>query len=266
MKTRVCSKCEIEKPLTSFYYRKDRKYYEGYCHDCRLKLKREYVANHKEANAMRCKRWKANNKEYAKQKDKEYYQLHKDKIINYHKEYYQINKNKINIRNNNYYQVNKEKFLNNFRIFRENNQDYIKEYRKQYSKTSRGKLLAFAHYSQYRARKNNVATDNSYAKFKTHIQSLNEIVCYWCGDIITGKEATIEHLMPLNIGGHDIKENLVPACKRCNCSHSDKHPIEYLRYRYKRKMPIHHQFINKNGALILPLYFEGGELYNYYPA
>lgn len=40
--------------------------------------------------------------------------------------------------------------------------------------------------------------------------------CYFCGDPLTIRSATKEHLTPLERGGADELVNIVPACWRCN--------------------------------------------------
>lgn len=37
--------------------------------------------------------------------------------------------------------------------------------------------------------------------------------CFFCGD---WNDITMEHVMPKSIGGGFTKENIVPACRRCN--------------------------------------------------
>jgi hypothetical protein len=40
--------------------------------------------------------------------------------------------------------------------------------------------------------------------------------CYFCGDPLTIRSATKEHLLPRERGGNDELINIVPACWRCN--------------------------------------------------
>jgi 5-methylcytosine-specific restriction endonuclease McrA len=44
-------------------------------------------------------------------------------------------------------------------------------------------------------------------------------ICYYCRNKFPVDELTMDHLVPLVRGGRSVKENLVPACKKCN---SDK--------------------------------------------
>ena len=45
---------------------------------------------------------------------------------------------------------------------------------------------------------------------------LNNGICYFCEKKIPKKLLTMDHLVPLAMGGFSIKNNLVPSCKTCN--------------------------------------------------
>jgi 5-methylcytosine-specific restriction endonuclease McrA len=55
--------------------------------------------------------------------------------------------------------------------------------------------------------------------------------CFYCGcNLGEGKgekRPTLDHYMPLSRGGQHTKENVVPACKHCNCSKYNKTPVEW---------------------------------------
>lgn len=40
--------------------------------------------------------------------------------------------------------------------------------------------------------------------------------CAYCDGILSGKRWHIDHVIPLSAGGSDKRDNLVPACARCN--------------------------------------------------
>ncbi len=54
----------------------------------------------------------------------------------------------------------------------------------------------------------------------------DEWTCQYCGDLLTNKRLTIEHIMPSSRGGQTSWENCVAACKRCNGRKADKTPSE----------------------------------------
>ena len=54
--------------------------------------------------------------------------------------------------------------------------------------------------------------------------------CYWCSRKF-GKnhKATIDHLIPLALGGMDEDVNLVASCGPCNYRKGAKHPLDFAR-------------------------------------
>jgi len=41
-------------------------------------------------------------------------------------------------------------------------------------------------------------------------------ICYYCGKKVGAENLTMDHVVPLVRGGKSVKNNLVPACKKCN--------------------------------------------------
>jgi 5-methylcytosine-specific restriction endonuclease McrA len=41
-------------------------------------------------------------------------------------------------------------------------------------------------------------------------------VCFYCGQQVGTSQLTMDHIVPLIRGGRSTKNNLVPACKKCN--------------------------------------------------
>lgn len=79
METKVCSKCNSQKELTEFYYRKDISKHISICKLCDSNYRKENYINKKEQK-----------KEYSKN----YYYRNKEKKIDYGKNYYILNKDK----------------------------------------------------------------------------------------------------------------------------------------------------------------------------
>ena len=86
METKVCTKCNIEKDVTGFYFRKDYNIFHSICKVCQKKRRKDYYRNNKESicekskeyrekNKDRVKKlnkvWRENNKEYLRKKKKE---------------------------------------------------------------------------------------------------------------------------------------------------------------------------------------------------
>jgi 5-methylcytosine-specific restriction endonuclease McrA len=54
--------------------------------------------------------------------------------------------------------------------------------------------------------------------------------CYYCRQIVSFKELTMDHLVPLTRGGRSTRENLVPSCKSCNTRKKNMLPLEWEEY------------------------------------
>ena len=72
MKTKICTKCQIEKELVDENfrlrkYRNGREYFMGNCRDCERGAAREYSANHREERKEYAKNFYKSNPEYKKQ-------------------------------------------------------------------------------------------------------------------------------------------------------------------------------------------------------
>ena len=52
--------------------------------------------------------------------------------------------------------------------------------------------------------------------------------CAYCGE---DKEIHEEHFIPVKLGGGFTKDNIIPACRRCNLDKGSKHPEEWLSDR-----------------------------------
>lgn len=57
--------------------------------------------------------------------------------------------------------------------------------------------------------------------------------CAYCSGSIEIEQRTIDHAIPLSRGGPHSADNLVMACKSCNCSKSSKTPEEFTEWKQK---------------------------------
>lgn len=52
--------------------------------------------------------------------------------------------------------------------------------------------------------------------------------CYYCGEVLGGKDITIDHIIPVKHGGTHLLDNTVPCCRRCNVDKKDLYLDEWL--------------------------------------
>lgn len=55
-------------------------------------------------------------------------------------------------------------------------------------------------------------------------------ICHYCGQKISPKELTMDHIVPLARGGRSTKGNLVATCKECNNKKKTLLPLEWDEY------------------------------------
>lgn len=138
METKVCKKCNIEKPIGEFY--KNGKYYNSQCKQCKIKDNVNHAKGNKKIIDYH-KKYREDKKEEIKDKQKEYYKNNYEYIKEYHKIYYEENKDKINkYREDNkdiikrkakeYYKNNYDKIKQNHKLWLKNNKIQQQEYEK----------------------------------------------------------------------------------------------------------------------------------------
>jgi len=50
-------------------------------------------------------------------------------------------------------------------------------------------------------------------------------ICQYCGDPVSGKSATLDHVLPVSLGGQTTFENCVCACSQCNANKGNDRKI-----------------------------------------
>src|SRR5690349_2887498 len=52
--------------------------------------------------------------------------------------------------------------------------------------------------------------------------------CCYCGQMAPDVKLTVDHVVPVSLGGSDKPDNLVAACKDCNAGKASTSPTEEL--------------------------------------
>ena len=130
--SKVCTKCNIEKPFVDFA--KDKHHKTGYKSNCKSCVK-EYHLTVKDSFKNYQKQWQEQNKEYRKEYRKNHYNLNKEEILS---------KGKI------WYNNNKEKKLNSTKEYKKNNLEKFRNYQKEYVKFKRANDEVFKFKSNVR--------------------------------------------------------------------------------------------------------------------
>jgi 5-methylcytosine-specific restriction endonuclease McrA len=198
--TRICTKCETEKPLTE--YNRDRKGRGGYavqCRECRKVAHRQYYETHHTAILADFKARRDARTDTEKQQDADYqqgyYKTKRTHLSNYRRGWYQANRGRIRPEQN---RVNAR--------WRENNPDKVRDWGPRRRARARGA-----------ARIDRID--------RVAIYERDNYTCYLCGRICdpnapraTPHKLTLDHVIPLARGGTHTADNLRVACWSCNCS------------------------------------------------
>lgn len=61
--------------------------------------------------------------------------------------------------------------------------------------------------------------------------------CFYCGQSVSPKALTMDHIVPISRGGKSTKNNVVTACKTCNNAKKHLLPMEWEAYLQSFKAP-----------------------------
>lgn len=138
----------------------------------------------------------------------------------------EVRKARIAARSRFYYELNIERNLEYHREYskeyRKRNRERVSEYNSSYFADRPGIRSVYENIRRVRK-----AGNGGSHTLQQQIDKFNDLgnVCYYCG--VPG-EMTVDHMTPISRGGTDNIENIVPACKRCNCRKNNKTAVEFL--------------------------------------
>lgn len=180
----------------------------------RKEYDRQWYLKHKEITLERSKKRQLEHPEYAKQ-----YRLnHKKELSVKRKKYYKDHREKDN-ENSKKWRQNNPEYINQWQI---NHPKYYSEYNKKYRQTLRGKATVQRRNIQRRTQEKNIINTLTSQEWLDILEKYS-YKCAYCG-VEFGIEnmPQKDHIIPISKGGHNTKENVVPACKSCNTRKSNK--------------------------------------------
>lgn len=187
-----CTKCGIEKPLVCFRKQKGRK--DGFgseCLVCHREDVRKYNAAHPEKARESHKKWVERNLEKDRARKKKWREEHIEHVIQNNKDWYVANAKRV---------------FDNVKRWQKENPDRTTIYRARRRANKRG------------------------AGGKITIQEWKDLCnkygnkCLCCGR--TDVKLTLDHVIPLKMGGENTIGNSQPLCRSCNSKKSTK-TIDY---------------------------------------
>jgi 5-methylcytosine-specific restriction endonuclease McrA len=128
-----------------------------------------------------------------------------------------------------YRQDHRDKIVQRNAQYRQDHREEKAQYDAQWRKDNPDKAHAKNH--RYRARK--AGNGGTYTALDVKRQGETQNwKCWWRGPgcaIDCRDKYEVDHLVPLNRGGHNNPSNLVVSCQHCNRSKQDKLPSEFCR-------------------------------------
>lgn len=229
--TKICTKCGKSKSATEEYWYKQEQGAMGLqaaCKVCakeRMRLYRE--ANREKINKRSQQRY-TTNPDKIRQNGKRYYEANREKIREHHRHYYEANKEKVNERSRQYYAANAEKISERHKRYREVNREKIAERHRRYSLSNPEKNREKQH--RRRARKTGNGGDYTPYRWKK-LCAFYDDRCVCCGE---QKPLTVDHVIPLSLGGTNSIDNIQPLCVNCNSRKGNRHATDYRKAFYRQ--------------------------------
>ena len=169
----------------------------------RAEYQKEYRENHLEKTKAKSKRWREANPEKANANIKRWRELHPEIVKLYRKQYREIHSEKRKTDGKQYREVNREKESNRHKL-------YSSTHREQNNAKSNARRARVAgNGGRYTA-----------AEWKDLCNRYGN-KCLRCGR--TDVKLTVDHVIPIKLGGVNTIENLQPLCGSCNFSKGASH-------------------------------------------
>ena len=191
----------------------------------RKRVKKLWQDEHIEQCRKYRRDWRNRNIKHCREYDKKYEENRGDRL-EYFKKYYKDNKEKMNEK---YDQWNKEhlahrkeyhkRYDNQYLIL---NRERIYAHHRQWTKTEKGKMVKQRGNIARRVRNNNIINNLTLQEWLDILEEYN-YRCAYCGcEFDEDTLPTKDHVIPISKGGHNTKENVVPACQSCNSRKNNK--------------------------------------------
>lgn len=211
-----CTKCGVEKPATTEYFRAGKRAKSGLNARCRV------------CEAAQSRRYYQANRDKARESQRKYYHANVGRLREANRRWQQNNPDKVRERNLQWRQRNPEKIIENNRRGYQNNRERSLESTRRWRRENpdRSRANARAAYHRRRARERQAKGTHAATDVQAQYDSQRG-KCWWCGKKIKEGKYHVDHRIPLARGGSNAPENLVIACPECNLSKNDKLPHEW---------------------------------------
>lgn len=219
-----CSKCGEWKDKGEFSKQKGGKGgLRSRCKACASKEFQKYRLNNFEKLSEKRKNYYAENIDDMRARSREYRNNNLEKEREKYRKYREENLEKERERNRRYKAVNRETISDRFRKWYTENHERNLERSRAWHKSNRDRANVI--HNNYMARKRNNGGTIT-AKEWLGLKEFYNYTCLRCGRREPEIKLTLDHVLPLSLGGKTTTENAQPLCGSCNSSKRDKH-IDY---------------------------------------
>lgn len=125
MKTKTCTKCDIEKDISEFVK-------HSWCQKCLKESRKQHYLKNKEKLKAKSSQYYKENKKKTLQRQKKYKDKHKEKLRIQKKQHYEENKEHFQRKARKHHKNNLEYYKNYMKYYRDNNKEKIAKYDKEY--------------------------------------------------------------------------------------------------------------------------------------
>lgn len=172
---------------------------------------------------------------------KSWYERNSDRLREDRKAYRNANREKHIRRGADYRLANREKLRQSGQDYYQKNSDRVSLRVRVYQQTLKGRqvaLLSMKRHRQtltykYKHRLNESLRRAIIRNNHSFSHQLNEVFnkfdgkCAYCCQKV--ENLTVDHFIPISLGGPDTLFNVLPACSRCNCSKHNHDPIKWYK-------------------------------------
>jgi 5-methylcytosine-specific restriction endonuclease McrA len=222
-----CSVCSAEKALDNFHRNKNSK--DGHvnrCKECVSAYKSGWYKANSESVKASAKKYRKENRDRIRETEKRWVEKNADRVRENKRNWHKKNSEHVVSKVREWVSANPERAQENGRRWAKDNPDKIRESRRRWKASNQDKVSAAV--SRRRAAKQNALVDADISILGLRKRDGDQ--CAYCDNsLIFGKtngyeplKATIDHVLPLSLGGEHSWDNVVLACSACNSSKGNR--------------------------------------------
>ena len=208
METKLCTKCQILKPISEFYKkRKDGPELRSTCKACYNGDSRSNYFANREKRLEQTSRYQREHPEQVRETGRRYYARHRDRRLESFRRYHQTHPEKMRA------ERRTDRFRQSIKRWRENNKERDRENHRIWDQNNPDKVIAKAHRRRVRKRE---SIGNFTAQEWADLKAKYNFRCLCCGRTEPEITLTADHVVPLVEGGTNDIGNIQPLCGSCN--------------------------------------------------